>query len=293
MATTDVLSADIASQMFIPLEVLELESSGQFVRVSASEQWDSKDEWARLATGPHLRPQLGDTVLVAGHSPDNLYVIGCLSPPAPERLETTSGVYAERCTDESGSETLRVMSGKDELLFAVDPARGTTRLSIPNGTLELTSATGDVVLRAGGTVRLEGNAVDLQAKSRLTLAVLSGVGIAKSWFRMLQDRIQTGGEKIEVSAREADLNMVSTTLISKDVSVKTDLYQLKAQRAETVTETLVERHGNVYRTVRELVQLQAGRLRTFVSGISHFRSKRSYISAEETIHIDGEKVHLG
>ncbi|MEQ9406787.1 MAG: DUF3540 domain-containing protein [Fuerstiella sp.] len=293
MATTDIPPAQSESQILVSAEVLETETSGQYVRVGGSGHRKAAHGWARLATGPHMRPQVGDQVLVMGEAPDNLYVIGCLTPPRAERLQISAGVYAERSTSADGSESLRVLSKEDQLLFEIDPDRGRTRVSVPQGTLELNAARGDIVLSAAGAVRVQGTDIDLSAKHRLTMAVTSGVGLAKSWFRMLHDRLQTGGEKIDVTAREADLNITSTSLTSTSVSVKADDYRLTAQHAETTAETLVENSGNAYRTVRNLLQQQVGRLRTYVSGLSHFRSKRAYFSSEETFHIDGDQVHLG
>lgn len=298
MSTTDTLSSSAMMPSVLTAEVLETDTNGQFVRIAVQNslvdtEWHAVDLWARLATGPHVRPEPQDQVLVVGEAPDQLYVIGCLTPPRPQTLKTQSGVYAQRHEKPDGSESLQVLSSDHELLFEADPASGTTRVIIPDGHLQLQAAKGDLLLQSGGTVRVQGQHVELRARHRLTMAVINSVGIAGSWLRMIQDRMQAGGQNLELSAAEADLNLAAARVTSKKVSVQTLDWRLTAERSEVSAETLIERAGNVYRCVRGLVQEQAGRLRTFVSGISHFRSKRAYFSSEETFHVDGEKIHLG
>ena len=60
-----------------------------------------------------------------------------------------------------------------------------------------------------------------------------------------------------------------------------------------VVETLIERASNSYRTVEELSQVTAGRMRALVSGLYQVRSKTANLRSEEVFKIDGEKIHLG
>lgn len=276
-----------------PAEVLEIETSGEFIRVRREGSWQLPDGWARIAVANCPALAAGDRVLVAGEQADELYVIGVLSCVRPERLQTSRGFYAERGRNSDGGDTLRVLTGRNELLFEVDPATGATRLAIPSGSLELVASQGDLVLKAGGTVRVEGHSVELHARHRLALAVTQGIAAMSTWLRLLPQSLQVGSQRVELSAGHSDIKVSSAAVSSEQISVETENYQLKAARVETVAETVIERSGSVYRTVRDLLQLQTGRFRTYVAGLSHFRAKRAWFSAEETIHLDGDKVQLG
>jgi len=293
MTIADFSPTNTAAPVFVTAEVLETEDRGQFVRVSASGQWDEPDFWARLATGPLSRPCVGDQVLIAGAGSTEAYVIGCLTPPAADRLTSANGTYAECCKDQSGHEVVRVLTRNDELMFEYDPEKQVTRVAVPQGSLELMTAKGDLTLNAAGTVRIAGSAIEITARRRLSMAVVNAVGKAKSWFRMLEGRLHTGGAKFDLVAEETELNSPTTRLNSNEVSVNAGQVHVEAEHLETAADTRVERSGSVYQTVVDVLQQQTGRLRTYVSGLSHFRSKRAYFSSEESFNIDGDKVNLG
>lgn len=292
MSTTETPTSSAMLSQLVTAEVLGYDATGQNVRVSLSSGWDETTLWARLATGPNIRPQVGDQVLIAGNASEQLFVIGCLSPPCKKRVMTDEGTFAE-CTSSDGHETVRVVSKDNELLFEHDPARGLTRLAVPKGALELTTASGDLILNSAGQVRISGAVVDVRARQQLSLQVLDVMGKAKSWFRLLQDRLQSGGQKLEVDVDESVVRSRSSRLTSDELAVTATNVSVCAKRLESNATTRIERSGNVYQTVTDLLQHQVGRLRTYVAGFSHHRSKQAYISAEETINIDGEKVNLG
>jgi len=68
---------------------------------------------------------------------------------------------------------------------------------------------------------------------------------------------------------------------------------MQAQEAETQFGSLVERIGNVYRYVKELQQVKAGRLRSLVKGAIQLKGERMSLLAREDVHIDGERINLG
>jgi hypothetical protein len=68
---------------------------------------------------------------------------------------------------------------------------------------------------------------------------------------------------------------------------------LVAPRLETRAETVVTKAANVYETVEELAQLQAGRMRTLVKGSCHLKARDAFLKAEQDFKVDGEQIHLG
>jgi hypothetical protein len=68
---------------------------------------------------------------------------------------------------------------------------------------------------------------------------------------------------------------------------------LAARRLETQAETVVAKATNVYETVEELSQLQAGRTRTLVKGTCLLKARDAFLKAETDFKIDGTQIHLG
>lgn len=276
-----------------PAEVLELDAAGENARVSRGNDWDCAEGWARVAVGSCPALQIGDQVIVAGELPDDLYVIGSLASKPPGKLTTSSGVSAECVMSACGQETLRVLSPRNEMLFEYDSATGTTRVAIPEGSLELSAGRGDLILRSTGTVRVQGEAIELHARSRLALSVSRSLAVVGTWLQMIPDRLNLGSDRVELSAKQGEAAVTRAKVLCDSVSTEANQYRLQAEKIETVAETVIERSGNVYQTVRDLVQTQTGRLRTYVAGLSHFRSRRAYFSSEESFNVDGEKINLG
>jgi len=62
---------------------------------------------------------------------------------------------------------------------------------------------------------------------------------------------------------------------------------------ETRAATVISHAGNVYETVEELAQLQAGRQRTLIQGSCHLKARDAFMKAEKDFKVDGEQIHLG
>jgi Protein of unknown function (DUF3540) len=68
---------------------------------------------------------------------------------------------------------------------------------------------------------------------------------------------------------------------------------LRARRVETQADTVTAKAKNVYQSVEELSQLQAGRTRTLVEGSCHLQARDAFLNAGEDFKIDGKQIHLG
>jgi len=84
------------------------------------------------------------------------------------------------------------------------------------------------------------------------------------------------------------------------INLDAERVEVRAKRArwivdklETLAGTLMERAKNVYRSVEQLAQLRAGRMRTLVEETSHFRSRNAYVKAERDYKINADQIHLG
>lgn len=75
-------------------------------------------------------------------------------------------------------------------------------------------------------------------------------------------------------------------VLSPEVEIHTGKFKLLA-------ETITEKATTVYRWVKNLLTMRAGRKRDIVDSTSYSRAYRQTILAEEHVKINGEQVHLG
>lgn len=116
-------------------------------------------------------------------------------------------------------------------------------------------------------------------------------------------RVNTPRGNLELSTEEGDIELRSARdvriggraieLTGGQVTVTAASARWVVDRLETLAGTVVERARNAYRTVEQLAQFRAGRMRTLVDQAFHFRSRRAVVKAEEDFKIKGEKIHLG
>lgn len=121
---------------------------------------------AQSALGPMQTLQSGDTVLVAGNDPNQLYIIGLIQGGSGKQAlvleDGTRAVYSD--TDKS----LNVVSGQGELLFEYDARRKTSRVNIREGDLEINNPHGRIDFHAKGGIRLASrDEVEIRAHGRI------------------------------------------------------------------------------------------------------------------------------
>jgi hypothetical protein len=203
-------------------------------------------------------PESGDRVLVAW-SPDEAFVVGVLArgaPAAGARTMHLSDGAAVRVSGHGASERVQLVASDRALLMEYEPALGRLRLNAPAGNLELASPAGDIVLQAAGAVRLAG----------ATLAVTAG---------------------------QARLHLERSSFIGHEVEARVGAVRLVAGRIERVVDQIHEQANRVYQTVRETLQLRAGRVRSVVAGTYYMKARRTTMKVDDDFKVKGERIHLG
>lgn len=69
--------------------------------------------------------------------------------------------------------------------------------------------------------------------------------------------------------------------------------RLRAGKLELIAKTITEKADNVYRSVRKLLKLDAGRTHTTVEETAHTKAGRYVVKAKQDVKIDGDKIYLG
>lgn len=239
-----------------PAEVLEVDSAGGRLRLRLAGSDDDLGVWARIAMATDAQMGIGSEVLVLGEAPSDLYVIGALhTTPLPSRITVAGGAYASVASSPQ-AQTLQVFSGRNELLFEYDEENRRARIHVDSGDLEFITKDGDIVLSSARDVVIQ-------------------------------------GESVQVSAERGDIRLCQTNLTGTRLQACYKETKVISDRFEGIFQTLTEKARNAFRSVEELAQTKAGRIRTFVESTYFFKAKRTFVKSEEDYKIRAKRIHLG
>jgi hypothetical protein len=255
------------------------------------------EAWARMAIPGFHELSGDDTALVMGEHIDELYVIGLLNRKgdtvaSSERLSLSGGTYAE-ATGSPGSQTLQVFSGGHELLFEYDEENGKARIHMESGDLEFVAKKGNIAFTAGRDIMFHGRSIGVTGCSGILLGIMDAVGQIRSAFTLQPQKMNLNSPELDVSAQQGKIRIDEAGYIFKKLSGTIGCARLVAERLETAAQTVIEKAKNVYKTVEQLSQLKAGRMRTLVNSSLHLKARKIFLKSEDACKIRADKIHLG
>lgn len=308
------------AEFFGPARVLEVDEERGRIHVMMAAADPSSDEpgaprsaWAEPALSSPWRVGWGDTVLVAGQTIEDLYVIGVIgmldeTSPMPQNPDPTqkgpvaaesreislrNGARAE-VEVEGDSESLRVYSEEGRLLFEYDPARGRSRVDLPDGDVQFVSRRGRIdFIAARGVGFFSRESIELMSAEGVKLAAANALDKTFSVLEVGKRKIDLKSDQLEVSARRGAVEIERAEYRGGRLATTLEVVRLVAERSESVVGTAIEKAKNVYRRVEQLSQLETGRLRLLVNDLYQLKSRNAIVKADETVKIDGDKIHLG
>ena len=280
-----------------PAQVLEVDPEEDRARVRLAGSDDDLGVWARVAMAGQAELRTGDTALVIGEHAGDLYVIGLLNQrPAPaspaDRLALSGGVYAQTAGP-PGRQTMQVLSSQNELLFEYDEANQKARVNVPSGDLEFVAQNGNIAFRSACEIAIDGQAVRIMSPAGVRLGITDALGKICSALTLHPRGMKLSGSEFAVQAESADFAVDRAVYAGSHLLARIGCAKLIADKLETVAESVMESARNVYRTVAQLSQLKAGRVRTLVTSTFFFRARKAFLHAEEDYKIKAEKIHLG
>jgi hypothetical protein len=293
----EIYSPEIKGQYFGPAVVMDVSETGGLISISLKSQREFNQAYARIAI-PLISPlNKGDEILVAGAGIDDLYIIGVLTNIAPhtelpKRHNIGSGAYI-MIDDSSQSSTLQVFSKRNELLVEYDPESEKTRINVEKGNLEFTTHNGDIVFDTKQNIRLNGQAIELTSRSTVQLSVADAFGQLVSSLSIRPKHMKISSAEVGITANKSEFHIKETRYLGKIFRGKIEDAQLIAGKLTTIAKSITEKAINVYKTVEQLSQLRAGRMRTLVGSTFHLKAKKTYMKAEEDFKINADKIHLG
>jgi hypothetical protein len=282
------------SRYFGPGRVLEVDIDDRRAQLALENEPGATPIWAQVALPDVGCIDAGSSVLVMGDSLDALFVVGVLASASTQtrHLALANGTYVEVSGD-AEAEVLQVFSKTRQLVFEYDATRDVARLNLESGDLELCAENGNIVLDAARDIRMNAGTVDVTANHRVRVGVADGVGVEPAGLFVTGKRVDLKSQFLGVQAQRGDLQVPEMQYVGRSLVARLGRVQLVAKRLETIAETVIEKAKNTYRSVDELVQLTAGRVRTLVDSTFHLKSKRVYLRAKKDVKIDGDRIHLG
>ena len=283
------------SQQFRAATVSSGSDEQGFIAVDFSESHGSGHVYARVAVPLVQALAAGDEVLIAGEG-DKLYVIGVLSTRSPvrslQRHDIGNGAYV-MMDETKQSPTLQVFSGRGELVMEYDPESEKTRINISKGDLEFATQDGDIVLDSSQNIQLKGNAIELAGRSNIQLSVTDALGQLASALSVRPKRMKLSSSQLDMSAQKSEIHIKETRYLGERFRGTVDNTRLVVNKLTTIAGSITEKAKDVYKTVENLSQLRAGRMRTLVSSSFHLKAKKAYVKAEDDFKINADKIHLG
>lgn len=296
---TELYPKEMSTNYLGPAKVIESGENEGVIRVRLMASQEESEASARI-TAPFISSlEKGDEVLVAGDVFSGIYVIGMLTSinnykkkPGPEKLEIGNGAYA--LVDEtSESPALKLFSRRNELLIEYDPESGKTRINIDSGDLEFITQNGDIVLNSANNIQLKGQNIELAGRSGIRLGVIDTIGRLASSFSLRACKTSLSSTRLAITALQGEFQLKETRFVSSKFLAKIEDSQLIVGKLSTIANSITEKAKNVYKTVEQLSQLKAGRMRTLVESTFHMKAKKTYMKSQEDFKVNANKIHLG
>jgi hypothetical protein len=212
--------------------------------------------------------------------------------PRRAPLRTRDGASAE-LRAEGGRELLTVRDRRGAIVFEYDPDRGTGTLTMPEGDLRLAAPAGHIQLLAGkGVECVSAGEIALRSRTATTM-VAHAPGTAVSAVRVAAGHVAVATAELAVQGARAEIRIDEARYAGRLLATTLETAQHVVGKLETTAATIVERAADVFRQVRGLHQLRAGRFRALVEGAVDLGGGRLSFLARDEVRVDGKKINLG
>ncbi len=238
-----------------------------------------------------LKP--GDCVLVAGESPSSGYIIGILNADQPQTISTAEGAGAH-VQGQGADQSIAVHDADNRTVFEYYPASGQSVIRAPEGDLCLAAPNGRIDLAAGKDIHCaSAGDVTIRGRQSVCLAAQGQGDHPDQTLEMDGDGAKLGVHRMEIAAGQGDISIARAAYRGKQFKSTVNRAKLVYGKLEISAQRMWQSSGYLFRQVRHLCQMQAGRMRTLIKGAHHTQSRRTTLIAKEDVRIDGKKINLG
>lgn len=212
-------------------------------------------------------------------------------PISEDILSTDNGttVFLHR---ENGIEKISVRSDTGQIIFEYHPETKKCHLTVPEGDLSFAAPLGNISFAAGKNIHFKCPG-DITIEGKKKIDIHSGNGSVSSAALILDhQKAQLRGDKVSIAAQHGDFAIAKTSIRSRRLAAKVDRARITMDDIEIVADTIRQKAQNVVQNVEQLLQINTGRMRTFVRGLYNLKGERTYIKADKDMKLKGDKIHL-
>lgn len=213
----------------------------------------------------------------------------------PGVVSTPQGARAQLSAD--SADTLQVFDNKQQLIFEYDGATGITRLTVPEGDLELATQKGSIRLNAADEVAIESRHIHLVGKESIGMRVID---ISKQLLRPVGSTLSLLPNKMKVAAQQFDLGTDNANVAASRMNYQGEELSAVVTRAVGLFEKLETKAKSLWQTtdtlvskVKDAAQLRAGRVNQQVDGIIQVKSEKAIHKTKKDFKVQAERIHLG
>lgn len=210
-------------------------------------------------------------------------------------LTTPAGASASISKAEPNK--VRVFNEHQQLVFEYDAEAGVTRLSIPEGDLELATNNGSIRLKSANEVAIEGQDVNVTASESIGFKVID---LSKQLLRPVGSTLSMLPHKLKAAAQTLDLGADDATVSASRMNYRGEELTAVIARASSVFEKVETKAKSIWQTtdnlvskVKEAAQLRAGRVNQQVDGSIHVKSDKAIHKTKKDFKVQAERIHLG
>ena len=228
-----------------PAEILETHAGERLVKIRVPGAGESRDAWARLAIAHECDFEAGQTALVAGHSVEDLYVIGLLDAgrsPARRagRVVLQNGASAA-VVGPPDAEKLELRSKAGELVIEYDSRTGKTRVNVGVGDLEFVAREGNIDFSAAKDIRLTSSQrIEIHSASGIRLVTSNLIGKLICCLSLNPGRLKMNSNEVVVEAQKSETRIEHATHAGKQLSATVTHARLVAGKLETVANDVMQ-----------------------------------------------------
>jgi hypothetical protein len=252
---------------------------------------------ARSALAGNSRLREGDHVLTVCDKAGACYIIGVLNQPkvrlAGEKTLTTNDGASVSVDNDHGAEEITVRNRRGKILFTYHPEKEKCTVCVPEGDLEFLSTSGNIDLLAGKNVRIKSkDGILMEGEKKISMHTNGSASLRQSALVLDESQARLTGHKVSMKAALGEFALARTILRSSRLSAKIDRARVCFDHLETLAGTINQKTQYMYQQVDRLLQINSGRMRTFIQSLFHLKAKRTYLKAEQDMKLKGEKIHL-
>jgi phage baseplate assembly protein gpV len=278
---------------FGPALVLAVDEAAHLIQVRLLKKPGQPELWCRPVLSLEKSICSGDEVLFMGEGMDDIYIVDRLAHSRATVTNPGAFVKADAEKSMGAHEIVKVFSRKKELIFEYDVRAEKARIHVPSGDLDFVTDTGDITLNAAGKLKLSGEKIEVTGRSGVSLGISRHPGDATAAIALDAQKVNIDGPEIKINAKRGAFFFTEMRYAGEKIVATAGSVQIMARRLETAAKTILEKADNVYRKIKQLSQVQAGRKRIIVDDTFYVKSNRAVMKSDKNFKVKSDKIHLG